>query len=244
MTWLLKKEPWLFADWHLLNMNRNIFIMYRVVRELVTRVEQWFAGKPERLHPNIREIGFSILLRHTTQSEEDFRRVFKVFLKGEHLNDRLAALNSIGSINSIKLVREILEDHVMNPETIRTQDISSPLRAIVTKHPDSHVVVPLVREWVIQNWDELHKKLQSSMGLLGSVVQIGFGRSIGQDIADELELWAEGHGLGEAEKKIRQAQIQDCKRPFAQAIESIRTRTAWVKRDAASVAHLVSSNNS
>jgi aminopeptidase 2 len=201
------------------------------VAELLVRLEDFFAGKQDRLSPNLRRTAFVSLLRTTQDPVVDLERVLQVYQKSEVLDDRMAALGSLGAINHIDLLKKVLNEYLMNPDIVKAQDFMYPLVSIVRFNPNKSEAVDLVGEWIQDHWDAIHAKLASSLGLLGHVVKIGFGSAVGQEYIDRLQAWSSGTGLSPEAKQKLETQLLDCKRPLAQTLETMKVRHVWFERE-------------
>jgi aminopeptidase 2 len=201
------------------------------ISQLLARLEEFLAGKDHRLNPNLRQVAFVSLLRTTENPVVDLERILQVYLKSEVLDDRMAALGSLGAINDIELVKKVLNEYSMNADIVKSQDFIYPIVSAVRYNPHKSQVLDLAAQWVQEHWDAIHAKLASSLGLLGSVVKVSFSAAVGQEYIDRLEAWSNGAGLSPEAKQKLEKQLLDCKRPLAQTLETMKVRTVWFERE-------------
>lgn len=81
-----------------------------------------------------------------------------------------------------------------------------------------------------ENWKQLQIKLPAGLSMLGSVVQICTGGFSSEEKANEVEKWFDG-----VSKK-------GFERGLAQALDGIRAKDGWLRRDREDVAMWVKEN--
>jgi aminopeptidase N len=127
-------------------------------------------------------------LKHTTNPRSDFDAVKNIYLTTDSVDARLAALSSLGAINNLELVKELL-DMSLNGDLIKTQDITRPLNSLASDNPMKVVVYELLWTWCVKNWDTLHENLSVALSLLGNVLKICVSSQIGDKFIKVVEDW-------------------------------------------------------
>jgi hypothetical protein len=157
-------------------------------------------------------------------------------------DERITALNCLGATNDLNLIHKILNEFILNAEIVKLQDTPFPIASIAVKCPHKEQAYEILWTWVQANWSRLHEKLAATMSLLGRVLQYSIMFQVGDEIAEQVEAWAAGEGLSDADKEIRVKQVKDAKRPLEQGLEALKGSTQWFKRDETAVSNWLTSN--
>jgi aminopeptidase 2 len=206
-----------------------------VIAELINRFKRFVNGDESSINANIRTIVFKTVLKHTTNPRSDFDAVKNIYLTTDSVDARLAALSSLGAINNLELVKELL-DMSLNGDLIKTQDITRPLNSLASDNPMKVVVYELLWTWCVKNWDTLHENLSVALSLLGNVLKICVSSQIGDKFIKVVEDWASGSDCNSPEGVAKRLdQLLSAKRPLEQGLERVKMMTSWVERDTASV---------
>lgn len=178
----------------------------------------------------MRSIIFKTGLKFSKTPDLDFEAVKKVYLTADSVDARMAALSSLGSINSIELVHFLLK-MALSDDIVKPQDIMRPVGSL-TSNPNKAVVLDILWNWCIKNWDTLHERLSVSLSLLGRVLQTCISEQVGVEFVKVVEDWAKGADCPSAEAAEKRAeQLLSAKRPLEQGLEKVKGVTAWVNRD-------------
>ena len=171
------------------------------------------------------------MLNHSTNAQEDFDAVLKVYKTGSTVDERMSALGAIGATNSLDIARKVLYELTFDENLIKLQDIMYPVSSLATSNPHKVQVLEMLWVWLQEKWPLLHKRLSPTLSLLSRVVSFSIDSNVGDDIATEVENWATGAGLSETEKALRVKQVKDAQRPLDQSLEKIHMSTKWLTRD-------------
>ncbi|KAJ3295271.1 Aminopeptidase 2 mitochondrial [Borealophlyctis nickersoniae] len=210
-----------------------------VVAELQSRFEKFKAGDDKAIPSNIRGVTYSTVLKHTKKPKEDFDAVMNVYTSAPTVEQRLAALLSLGSINDKTLVDTVFA-LTLDAERVKPQDAYYTLSGLSAQNPDPKTIRPKIWDYVTKNWKALVERYTPSPALLGRMLTLGFVQQTGEEVCKQVEAWAEGADLSTPEEKeARKEEIKIIRRPLDQSLEKVREKTKWVQRDGKSVAKWV-----
>jgi hypothetical protein len=191
-------------------------------------------------------MAYNSVLRNATPEtvKEDFEDVLKIYNNNAiGLDQRLAALTSLGAVSDITIFKErVLNELCLDTEKVKPADILYPFRGTgVNRH--STEVKEVTWEWIKANWPFLLEKLKGSLSLLGLIVSLA-GALIGLDRAKEVEDWLAGlHVTDEAEKKKWVENMGVVAKKGEQTVESMRIKSQWVERERENLASWIASKN-
>jgi aminopeptidase 2 len=230
---------------YLQTMKRNLVIQAcaqakekHVLEELESRFRKYQNGQKDAFHPNLRSTVFKSVLLYTETPEVDFNSILEIYLHGATVDERMAALDSLGAINDLSLVQRLL-GIALDPNIVKPQDMRTPLLSLGGS-PFSQEVPDLLWKWLQTHWDLLHETLSAGLNLLGSVVQACLYLNTRSDFVAEVEGWMAGEGLSADQQSVRRKQVKDAQRSFEQALESIKSNSLWYGRDNATVTQWLS----
>ncbi|KAJ3102561.1 Aminopeptidase 2 mitochondrial [Phlyctochytrium planicorne] len=208
-----------------------------VQETLRQKFAKFATGDHDALHPNLRVSAFTTVLRTSKNPEEDFETVLKIVKDANVTADqKIYAILSLGAINSLDLVRRILNELVFNPDIIRPSDIPFAVSGIVNQNASPEAIKPLIWEWLLENWARLYQLLNVSLSLLGRLVEVN-DSNLSPGFAEKLEAWSKGEDLATDELKAKRAdEIKGVRRSIGQTLEKIRTNSRWVARERDAVA--------
>ncbi|KAI8825989.1 peptidase family M1-domain-containing protein [Fimicolochytrium jonesii] len=209
-----------------------------VIAALQERFKRFIGGDESALPPNIRGIAYEIVLYHSTQPAEDFESVLNIYKKAEAPDQRLYALRALGSTSDEKLVDRLLNEILLDTELVRSNEAYVPLRYLASNNPNPHTVRPKLWQFATTKWDAvLYPRYKPTISLLGHMFVACFVSQVGDGVAQIVEDWIAGKELkDEKAREKRVEEVKSIKRPVDQGLESVRDKSAWVKRDGQKVA--------
>ncbi len=208
----------------------RFLILTRIASEFRSRFYKFAQGDATALHPNLRSIAFSVLLRTSSDPVKDFESVLTIFKETLSADERISALTCLGAIHDNSLVQRLLNQIVLDNNLVRPQDVMYPLAGLAGDNPDPCQVRPLLWIFLKEKWNLLVERYGTSMGLLGHVLQRCLVNSIGPDFIHEVKEWSRGDLLDDKEKKERVDSLKSVQSKLDQALEKVVSNTAWVER--------------
>ncbi len=109
---------------------------------------------------------------------------------------------------------------------VKDQDIYLPAAGL-RSHPEG---IEALFSWMLENWDELYKRLPPALSMLGSMVSIMTSSFTRPD------------QLTRIEKFFADKNTKGYNQALAQSIDAIRSKIAWLERDRADVAEWLKTN--
>jgi ERAP1-like C-terminal domain len=174
---------------------------------------------------------FSTALKHSKNPKADFDAVKKIYQKSDSVDARLTALSSLGAVNSIELVNELLR-MAIDQQMVKSQDIYRPLESIASLNPKKAEVLNIIWQWCATNWSTIYDQLSGTISMSGTLVQTCVKHNIGYEFVKTVEDWAKGADCATPELAAQRVeQLLVAKRPLEQALERIRGVTAWTERE-------------
>jgi hypothetical protein len=201
-----------------------------------------YINSQKAIHPELRRIVFKTQLARSTDCQKDFEFVLNLAVKAPTVDERLAALSSIGSINEESLVDKILNEIVFDREIVRLQDFYTPLVSLRGSLSLKEKNIPKLGEWLLKNWNSIHEMLSSSMGLLGNTCKVCLNSAVGKEYLAKYQNWFSGNGLTGETRNVFEKQLLSAKRPIMQSLESIESNTAWFDRSDKEITSWVAGN--
>ena len=193
-----------------------------VIKAAQEMFERFSKGEKEAINPNIRGGVYGLVLQHG--GEKEYEVVLDVYRHAETSDERNTALRALGRAKDPKLMQRTL-DLAMGNE-VRSQDIYMPLGGLRT-HRDG--IVALWKS-MQSNWDMLVKRLPPGLSMLGSVVTLCTSS------------FTHAEQMAEVEKFFAGRSTKGFDQTLAQSLDSIRSKTRWVERDAKDVSDWLRSN--
>ncbi len=171
----------------------------------------YVAGDKNAIYPDVKSTIFRCVASHG--GEEEFNQLLAIYKNSRSPDERSIALKSMGAFHDPNILENVLS--LLLNGTVRIQDITLPLSAMSR----SKVGTEVAFKWMTRNWKTLRTMLPSGFSMLNSVVNIctrGFGNM-------------EQYRM--VENFFNGKDTMEYNRGLAQALESIKTNAAWVKRD-------------
>lgn len=202
----------------------------QVIDELMSRFNKFINGDTILLHPNLKSVAYSVVLRNSTTPKETFEQILSIYQTAETTDQKLAALASLGATSDKSLVERLLNEIALDSSLVRPQDIIYPLVALTSDSPIPTIVRPMLWDWLVKNWALFVERYKPSLALLGRVLSSCTEKSIGLDFVKTVEKWSLGDGLEAEEKTKRVEELALVKNKLDQALENIKIHTAWYER--------------
>jgi aminopeptidase 2 len=198
-----------------------------IVAEARRRFNKYVQGDTEAIHPDLRGAVYSIVLKHAPENQRtEFDAIKKIYENDQLAADqRLAALSSLGSIQTESILREVL-DYGLNSDKVRPQDLMYPLRSVANNRKGR----VLAWKFVQDNWSTLEERYRSSMSLLSHCVGIADDWADEEFANEQVEAFFKGKDTAAIDRRL------------AQTLEQIRSHAKWVNRDRDGVRSWLESN--
>ncbi|KAG9243459.1 peptidase family M1-domain-containing protein [Calycina marina] len=191
----------------------------KVIKAAQEMFKKFSAGDSNAIHPNIRGSVFNIALKFGGKDEYDI--IYKTYLNSKNSDERNTALRSLGRAKHPDLIKRSLA-MTLNGE-VKEQDVYMPISGIRT-HAEG---IEALFVWMTENWEELARKFPPGLTMLGTLVQICTSS------------FASAENLARVEKFFSDKNTAGFKASLAQAMDSIRAKSAWLDRDRKDVAQWV-----
>lgn len=173
--------------------------------------ERFKNGEREAIQPNIRLAVFSAVLHRGGKEEYEF--VVREYETSVINSERLDALTSLGAGQDPELIQRTLEYILSNH--VKSQDLYYPLLALRRHAPG----ITASWAWLKENWEVLEKKLPSSTGVLGRLMQ--------QVVCN----FTKEEQRREVEEVFSTKNTRGIDMDLAQALDEIRSKEGWLSRD-------------
>ncbi|TPX47347.1 hypothetical protein SeMB42_g03352 [Synchytrium endobioticum] len=222
---------YLKSDDHLTTLKRNLVIAVAskagdevIIGELLKRFQEYIRGNQAALPSNLRGAAFVTYARHSS-SKDQFDIMLNLYKIIPTPDQKLAALQALGAINSLELVLYLLDEVVLNTEIVRSQDAMYPLAGMSNHNCETAKVRAMIWDWLKRNWDGvIYPRYEPTLSLLGRITQTCIEDRVGVDFAEEVSDWAKDHPTA------------SIRRMLDQSLEKVRSNTAWLERERANVA--------
>ena len=149
--------------------------------------------------------------------------ILNTYLTSKNSDERNTALRNLGRARDPELIKKTLT--LPFSGDVKEQDIYLPVSGLRT-HSEG---IEGLYGWMVENWDELKRRLPAGLSMLGTIVSIctsSFTRN--EDIERIQSFFAERSTKG-------------FDQGLAQSLDSIRAKAAWLDRDKKDVAEWVTS---
>ncbi|KAK5962370.1 arginine/alanine aminopeptidase PWA37_000413 [Arxiozyma heterogenica] len=146
-------------------------------------------------------------------SVQEYEILLNIYKNSSNTDEKLAALRSLGAFKDPALIERTLS--YLLDGTVLKQDIYTPLVGLRT-HPEG---IKAMWKWAQENWDEIVSRLQPGSPVLGHVLTLTTSGYTSTEAADEIASFF-------ASKDTR-----GYDQSLAQALDAIKAKAQWVKRD-------------
>jgi aminopeptidase 2 len=134
-------------------------------------------------------------------------------INGETSFERNTALRALGRAKSPELIQRTLDLSLSTD--VKQQDIYLPLSGL-RSHPEGcHALWKFVKD----NWEELKRRLPTSLPLMSSVISIATSTFTQREHIKDIEAFFEGKSTKGFDMSL------------SQSIDSISAKAAWIERD-------------
>lgn len=157
-------------------------------------------------------------------SVQEYEILLNIYKNSSNTDEKLAALRSLGTFNDPALIERTLS--YLLDGTVLKQDIYTPLVGLRT-HPEG---IKAMWKWAQKNWDEMVSRLQPGSPVLGHVLTLTTSGYTSTEAADEIASFF-------ASKDTR-----GYDQSLAQALDTIKAKAQWVKRDREVVSYYLKQN--
>lgn len=182
----------------------------------------YVSGEKEAINPNIRAAIFNNVA--SKGGEEEYKALLKIYKSPQSIDEKITALRSLGRFENPAILSKVLV-HLLDG-TVRSQDIYIPMQGM-----RAHKVgIELLFGWMKTEWEQLYKLLPPGLSMLGSVVQICTSGFTTMDKYHEVEAF------------FKDKNTKGFDQGLAQSLETIKSKSNWVSRDAEDVKKWLKSN--
>lgn len=189
-----------------------------VLAEARARFDRFIAGDSSAIHPNLRGLVYSLVIRNGGRAE--FDQVLELYQKYTVPDQKLAALGALGSSKDSSVIRAALELSKRD-DIVRPQDCMYVFRTVGANSSGRR----MCWEFVQENWKFFYDRYyRGSISLLSRVVS--FSTQEFSKISD-----AEA-----VEQFFSDKDVTSIDRTVQQSLEKIRSNSAWLSGNKDSVA--------
>ncbi|KAJ2808878.1 hypothetical protein H4R20_000571 [Coemansia guatemalensis] len=195
-----------------------------IIIETNRRFRDFFAGNSAVFNIDTLRTAFSVAVRAGGRGE--FEKVKGYYLdQANPIDQRLAALSSLGFATDPALIDELLEFALC--DKVRNQDVHQVIAAIPNYGPNRE----RLWQWYQASYDLFVSRYRASMNYMGILVRLSVGEFVGNDKADEVEAFFKAKDT----KKFQ--------RVIDQSLEKIRSNTKWLSKDRQDVSSWLAVND-
>lgn len=181
-----------------------------VLKEARARFERFITGDHDAIHPNLRGVFYSLVIRNGGQAE--FDQVLGLYQKFTVPDQKLAALGALGSSKNPEVIRSAL-DLSKRDDIVRPQDCMYIFRTVGVNTAGRR----MCWEFVQQNWKFFYDRYyRGSISLLSRVVSFStqeFSKIVDADAV---------------ERFFADKDVTSIDRTVQQSLEKIRSNSAWL----------------
>lgn len=183
---------------------------------------KYVAGDKEAIHPNLRATIFNTVA--STGSSAEYEEILNIYRNPQSVDEKIAALRSLGRFEHKELLEKTLA--LLLDGTVRSQDIYIPMQGM-----RAHKVgIETLFAWMKVKWDVLYQLLPPGLSMLGSVVTLC---TSGFTSAEKYK---------EIEEFFKDKDTKGYNQGLSQSLDTIQSKTTWIKRDGKSVDEWLSVN--
>jgi len=181
-----------------------------VLKEARVRFDRFIAGDSSAIHPNLRGVVYSLIIRNGGQAE--FDQVLNLYQKFTVPDQKLSALGALGASREPSVIMAALELSKRD-DLVRPQDCMYIFRTVGVNTAGRR----LCWEFVQQNWKFFYDRYyRGSISLLSRVVSFStqeFSKAVDADAV---------------EKFFADKDVSSIDRTVQQSLEKIRSNSAWL----------------
>lgn len=181
-----------------------------VLKEARARFDRFIAGDSAAIHPNLRGVVYSLVIRNGGQAE--FDQVLNLYQTFTVPDQKLAALGALGSSKDVSVIRAALELSKRD-DIVRPQDCMYIFRTVGVNSAGRR----LCWEFVQENWKFFYDRYyRGSISLLSRVISFSTQEFSKTSDADAVE------------KFFADKDVSSVDRTVQQSLEKIRSNSAWL----------------
>ena len=181
-----------------------------VLNEARSRFDRFVTGESEAIHPNLRGVVYSLVIR--TGGQEEFDQVLGLYQKFTVPDQKLSALGALGASKNLDVIRSALELSKRD-DIVRPQDCMYIFRTVGVNAAGRRVCW----EFVQQNWKFFYDRYyRGSISLLSRVVSFSTQEFSKSRDADAVESF------------FADKDVTSIDRTVQQSLEKIRSNSAWL----------------
>lgn len=189
-----------------------------VLMEARQRFDRFIAGDSEAIHPNLRGVIYSLIIRNGGQAE--FDHVLGLYQKFTVPDQKLSALGALGASRDICVIRAALELS-KREDIVRPQDCMYLFRTVGVNTAGRRICWEFVQE----NWKFFYDRYyRGSISLLSRVVSFSTQEFSQDNDAKAVELF------------FSTKEVTSIDRTVQQSLEKIRSNSAWLTSNKDNVA--------
>ena len=179
-------------------------------------------GDKNAVDPNLRATIFNTIA--SKGGEQEFNELMNIYNNPQSQDEKIAVLRSLGRFENTEILAKVLA--LTLDGTIRSQDFYIPLQGM-----RAHKVgIETLFSWLKVNWDAIYNLLPPGLSMLGSVVQVCTSGFTSMEQYKQVEEFFATKNTKGFDKGL------------AQSLETIRSKSNWVSRDASDVESWLKSN--
>lgn len=184
------------------------------------RYQRYLNGDKSAINANLFHSVYTTILKTSQDPKKDFSQILEIYKDPSNsLTEKMAALRSLGAVKDLKLVEHLLNDIALDFDLVKQQDLGYALAGVLSNE-EKQKAMDLRWIWFTTNFDKICQLLDPKE------YPIGVMRSfIGDEYVEMIESWM----------SYRLDKVQPRERDIKIALETIKSRTAWYKRDLAAV---------
>jgi aminopeptidase 2 len=172
--------------------------------------QRFRAGDRDALHPNLRTTAFATVLRLGGVAEYD--AIVDEYQNAKTSSERNAALACLGVGRSEELVKRTL-DYAFSSH-VKSQDVYIVLRGL-----RGHAAgLEALWAWEKANWETLRERFPSSIGMLGTILQMAVAAMTREEQKKDVENFFKENSASGVDMDL------------AQALDAIKVKQGWLER--------------
>jgi aminopeptidase 2 len=197
-----------------------------VLKEARVRFDRFVAGDSEAIHPNLRGVVYSLVIRSGGQAE--FDQVLNLYQKFTVPDQKLSALGALGASRDPSVIRAALELSKRD-DIVRPQDCMYIFRTVGVNTAGRRACWSFVQE----NWKFFYDRYyRGSISLLSRVVSFSTQEFSTSSDADAIEAFFADKDVSSIDRTVKQS------------LERVRSNSAWLSLNKDNVNQWLSSHKS
>ena len=149
--------------------------------------------------------------------------ILNTYLNSKNSDERNTALRTLGRAKDPELIKKTLT--LPFSGDVKEQDIYMPVSGLRI-HPEG---IEALYGWMVENWDELARRLPAGLSMLGTMVSISTSS------------FTRSEDIERIQKFFSERSTKGFDQGLAQSLDAVRAKAAWLGRDRNDVAEWVAS---